>query len=658
VTLFASKTGLFDLDMNSTPPGGEHPLAVVLGADANAYGLVRSLSLGGVRTALANVRRGPAYYSRLPQQRWQLPDPLRAEECAKTLAARLSAWNGPAFIIPTNEPWVHMLDQSRGLLGPGVHLPLARSGVVALILSKSAMSAWCRKNQIPQPLTRVFHPGQDWPAFLSWARKRLPIILKPETKGIGDGGLGFFTADFHTKAGLDKWARSQNPEGPSCTILAQGLISGPGVKLTCWHGYRSLSGAVHMVGITKLRSRPPRLGGCTTAACFHTDEHTQKAALSILEKLDYTGFFDLEFITAPGGGPALFIEINPRPGNPNYAATVMGLNLPLVGLKDHLGSGQAKPRIITNQPGCWLDLSVDPWLVLAGANQNGRGWTLRSWLDSITDRPRVDAYFCKHDPGVFLYACLRLAALGVKGIMGKKPGYEPEISSGEPSPLSNSWQRLKYNTGMLRDYSRSLGYRRMAAASLVTRVKRKLILYYFDLREPLPELEPLPGLHSRKVQPKDLGLLLAINPALNVGKVKRLLADGGDGRIFFLDQTPVLYLWLARGAVPLEYLRATLHLDENMIIHQSTFTRREYRRRGVFSQSRIQTMRLEREQGLRYSLSGIAWWNSASMRAIEDKCRMQPLGAATCWGAGPFTKLTTSGKLAVKPGGGLFPDLN
>lgn len=421
------------LDMS---PLGDNPVCVVLGSGANAYGLLRSLGLGGFKTVQADYGHGPASNSRLPVQHWRTPHPIKEESLRNFLVKRLAQLHTELFVIPTDEPWVNFLHRQRVSFADNIHLAIAKPSVVDLVLSKSAMHRWCKHNRFQQPLTNVFYPGESWHAFLDWALGHSPVILKPDTKGIGDGGLGIYTADFQTKNQLLQWAEGIGAAGPACTVLAQGLISGPGAKLTAWHGYRSEQGVVSMAGVTKLRSRTPRLGGCTTAAEYTADASSRDIALRMLEELDYSGFFDLEFIIRPNGEAPLFVELNPRPGNPNFAATAMGLNLPLLALAHMRGGGPQTSEIVTNQPGLWVDMSVDPLLAMTGANSLKKRVSGKAWMLSLGSGPLVDAYFNRKDPMVFVSACARLALLGLK--FGAKKLAKPKRSgiggSKFPSP--------------------------------------------------------------------------------------------------------------------------------------------------------------------------------------------------------------------------------
>ena len=75
--------------------------------------------------------------------------------------------------------------------------------------------------------------------------------------------------------------------------------------------------------------------------------------------------------------------------------------------------GPRTSRIVTDRPGCWVDMISDPFLALSGTTAGGRRWTLRQWLASLRPGPLVDAHANWRDPLVFLAACVRLGLLGL-----------------------------------------------------------------------------------------------------------------------------------------------------------------------------------------------------------------------------------------------------
>jgi len=628
-----------------------------LGSGANAYGLVRSLGEAGMRPVVADDHRGPVFFSRLVAGRWLLPSLTEGAAVAGALAARLARLGAEAFVIPTNEPWVHILNRHRHELGPRLQLPLASPQVVEMTLRKSAMHRWCLRHGVVQPETMVFEPGRDWAALLAWAEARLPVIIKPDTKGLGDEALGFPTAEFHSASQLRRWGREWGLVGPPCTILAQRFLPAPGVSLSAWQGYRSPGGSLFMAGISKLRSRPPRLGGCATAWVFSAGEASRQAAVHILEALDYSGFFDLEFLIRPGGVPPVFIELNPRPGMPNYAATIMGLNLPLLGLAHCRGQGPRTSRIVTGQPGRWVDMISDPVLALSGATAGGRRWTLRQWLASLRPGPLVDAHANWRDPLVFLAACARLLALGIQHAVHQHGPGKGKSGAGDLHRKLGIWARLKHRVKGLRDQVRAIGPVRAALAAVTDIFWRKAFFYQQDLRSPLVAPTPLPGLTWRRIGPDDALVLAAINPAQDSHGMQRRLAQGQTGWVFFLANEPAHCRWEATGTTYLYEMDVALALGPGEVTHVAGYTRYQHRRLGISTFSRALLLATARERGCRRVIVGTPWWNRPSMRSCQEISHLQPLGSLTRYGFGRFVTLRVTGNLALNGQGQLVVKL-
>ncbi|MCB2189918.1 MAG: hypothetical protein KQI62_00040 [Deltaproteobacteria bacterium] len=632
----------------------QQAIPVVLGSGANAYGLVRSLYDAGLRSVVADEHRGPAFFSRLVAGRWLMPPLAQESRVAKALATRLANLGGQAFVIPTNEPWLHILNNSRSELGPNLCLPIAAPEVVDLALRKSAMHRWCSRHGVVQPDTMVFEPGQNWGDFLARAVQWVPVIIKPDTKGLGDQALGFSTAEFHGAQALRQWGGGWHPQGPPCTILAQRFLHGPQVQLSAWQGYRSPNGSLFMVGMSKLRSRPPRLGGCGAAWSYGAGRAGQQAAVDMLQALGYSGFFDLEFLVRSSQEPPVFIELNPRPGMPNYAATSMGLNLPWLALSHCRDQGPPITRIVTNRPGHWVDLCADPLLALTGNVAGGRRWTPGQWLRSLRPGPLVFAHFNWQDPLVFLTAGVRLAALGFQFAVEKSRASKSTSQHRDRPGKPTAWGGLKLRIKGFLDQAGTIGPAKMSFAVALNSFWRKYYFFQQDLQGPFVEPVPIRGLTWRRVQAQDAPLLAEINPAVSDYSVEQRLAKGQIGWLFFLEHKPVHFRWEATGTVFVYALGIPMALGPGDVSHVGGYTKREYRRMGISTFSRALLLAKARDRGYRRMIVGTRWWNRPSLRGCKEKSGLQPIGAAILWQLGPIRKLRTTGELALNHRGELY----
>jgi len=82
-------------------------------------------------------------------------------------------------------------------------------------------------------------------------------------------------------------------------------------------------------------------------------------------------------------------------------------------------------------------------------------------------------------------------------------------------------------------------------------------------------------------------------------------------------------------------------------MHHSGYTRREYRRLGISTFCRTLLLAKARERGCQRVIVAIAGWNWPSLNSCKYRSQLQPLGSVVRWGFGPFTKLWTTGDVAI-----------
>jgi len=379
---------------------GVLPFPVILGSALNAYGLVRSFGEKGINSIVADARFGMASASRYVFQKWRLPTAGPTDASIEALLKYATALNRPLVLVPTNEAWVAAIANRREEFEGQFYVPLPSAETTMMAISKDLMHSWCLKNDIRVPDTMVFQPSQDWQAFIRSAEPYLPVIVKPQRKRIDerDEEIGFSTRVFWTIEDLEYWGGSFGSHGPKSCILYQRFLSGPVTNIVAFHGYRSIYGRIFMAGLTKLRIQPPICGGSTSAAYMRADEEATRAAQDLLEKLHYQGFFDLEFMRDGGDGQLYFIELNPRPGLPNYGATAVGVNFAWEGCADQVGKGAAESRVVDKSNHLWIRLFADFFLYVIVYRAMGLGIRPSDWWRSIRNCRWVDTSLNFRDP--------------------------------------------------------------------------------------------------------------------------------------------------------------------------------------------------------------------------------------------------------------------
>ncbi len=384
--------------------------SVIIGSQVNAYGLLRSLGENGIRCAIACRDSGPAVFSRYVSRRWKLPDDSPTQRSVNKLLEMSESLIKKPILFPTDEAWVVAILDNRRRFEKNFLLPMGTTKTIRLTLTKTRMYQWCLDNDIRAPHTEVFHPGGDWQSYLCLAEDFFPVILKPETKGVGDKALGFVYKEFGSMKDLSGWAQSQGKGGPECGIIFQEVIPGPPRNLYSYQGYRSADGNVFMTAYRKIRQTPPVHGCATAADILYSDEGT-KLAVDLLEKLGFCGFFDLEFKKSDRDDLFYFIELNPRPGMLNYGSTAIGCNLPLAACMDKAAQSYLPEKQGSENKAIWVRLLGDMFLHAFYYRIKGQGTGLREWFRSLHHSKRIYAYFNRDDILVGIMAFMRMVWL-------------------------------------------------------------------------------------------------------------------------------------------------------------------------------------------------------------------------------------------------------
>jgi hypothetical protein len=125
-----------------------------------------------------------------------------------------------------------------------------------------------------------------------------------------------------------------------------------------------------------------------------------------------------------------------------------------------------------------------------------------------------------------------------------------------------------------------------------------------------------------------------VNPLLSVDEVARRRAEGQECDVAWLDGVPVHYRWECRRPTYLPYLHKVFRPLEGDILVGEAFTRDGFRGRGLHWISTLAGLRRAREQGLRRSISLVAWWNAPALHVVGRKAGRRLAGTAGCWHLG------------------------
>ena len=162
---------------------------------------------------------------------------------------------------------------------------------------------------------------------------------------------------------LQEIIETQSPVRSVCSFSVDGQIR-------AWFGY------------DKLRQHPNRFGTGTYLGSVAVDE-LKPVAEAILQKLNYTGLSEIEFIHEPVTQTYRVIEMNPRAWKSVHFATQCGQNLVALYLK-HLAGERVDTGGRYRHGGYWADLATDLPQMLRERKLSGyhRGFFECTWESS------------------------------------------------------------------------------------------------------------------------------------------------------------------------------------------------------------------------------------------------------------------------------------
>lgn len=368
--------------MSNQQPG--LPIALVLAADTNGLGALRSLRAAGIPAwVLAPSPEEIALASRIPLRKL-VSDGNSHEE----LLRALDPVPDGSVLIPTSDSLVNFLETHRERLSRRWKLSLPPVGLGELLIDKAVETA--RVAELGIHLPRTMHPLPASPEELT-STLRLPIIVKPRSFAYSRA-LGRKNVILDSVESVQKLLERLGEQRDA--VVAQEVIPGGDDELwvcNCTFGRdHRLLGAFTF---QRLGTSPAHYGVTSLAVSRHNPEViTQVEALG--RGLGYIGPAMVEFKRDPRDGRYCYLETNPRLGMCNWFDTSAGVNN--VALSYHVALGTESIRAAgAQQEGIrMLDRLDDSW----ARRQEGASWSevLRVWRESRTPRT-IGLYYAPGD---------------------------------------------------------------------------------------------------------------------------------------------------------------------------------------------------------------------------------------------------------------------
>ena len=312
--------------INTTP-------AVVIGADLNGLGVVRSLARGRVPCVVVDTtRQRAAMWSR--HCRKMVVDELHGRSLIDRLLALAKTLDSKPVLILADETAVSTVSEMRDALSGAYRFHLPPRNIVATLQNKARFHEFAEQNELRVPRTIVVRP--DTP-FATLSTLPFPVVVKPaeqQLAGVDDRKRPQQAATLREAEFLCRQLLESVGE-----LVVQEWIDGPdsNICFALFHFGHKPENFEIFAG-RKIASNPAIIGN--TSLCFAAPEVMDSLEPLIAKYLDLTefqGLGSLEFKWDPQ--QRRYVIIGQTVGRTDWQeeiATLSGVNLPLSAYRDEI----------------------------------------------------------------------------------------------------------------------------------------------------------------------------------------------------------------------------------------------------------------------------------------------------------------------------------
>lgn len=366
------------------------PPAVVLGLGINGLGIVRALGYRGVPVIGGYSRDEAGRFSRFLTATFRFDETDFPALLAKLVEIAAGHPGRPVLFVSSDE-LVRFIDENRAALERHYRFNVVPTGLLARIMDKYELYRLAVETGTPMPASFRGATVEELRAALAGAK--YPLIAKPQTRA----ATTFIGGEKNVTVGSLRYLDARfGAAGPVIAdFVFQEIIPIRDEDVYYCAGYYGRDGdLLGLFSARKLRQHPPRVG-VTSFAVSQPLPEVRELAARFLDRVGYTGLFDIEFVRDARDGRYYLIEINPRTHQANIHATDCGVNLPYLCYRD-LTSGPAEVLPVQRSGVHWVALELD----VGSFVRKFRTHELDPfrWAASFL-RARSFAYFSARDPG-------------------------------------------------------------------------------------------------------------------------------------------------------------------------------------------------------------------------------------------------------------------
>jgi D-aspartate ligase len=330
--------------------------AVVVGADINGLGVVRSLARKGVPTWLVDANpTDPTMRTRYPTK--VVVSSLAGRAVIDALIRLRARFDADPVLFLTREETVEAVSSQLDRVASCYRISMPEAGLMNRLMDKVCFQRLAQESGFPIPRAVCFRRVDD---LADIDAPGYPCVLKPAVK------TPRYAARFKKAYKVASRAQLEQLVGEidgAAEMIAQEWIEGGDGQLYFCLQYRAREAgrAVSFTG-RKLRSWPPATGG--TASCVPAPESASELVRltdAFFTAVGYFGIGSMEFKQDARTGRYLMIE--PTVGRTDFQeeiAALNGVNIPYAAYCGELGRS-LRPAVGAAPPAAWAVAPIDRW---------------------------------------------------------------------------------------------------------------------------------------------------------------------------------------------------------------------------------------------------------------------------------------------------------
>lgn len=310
------------------------------GHTVQAYSTIKALHNTGIYvTVFCEKRISYGYASRFADARIKCPALKNNSGVFWNFLRSYLEKHPHHVLIPLFDESADFVNTNRKALEAlGIKVALADKKRYELVRNKASMMAFCKKNKIPHPASVKLSADNLEKAA---AKLGFPSLIKPV---VSSGALGIVYLNSLNDL-VKNFAETSKRYGDA---MLQTFINHSGYYYNAML-FRNHENVFSTTIILKINRYFPTKGG--TGSYSETVEHKEieKLCKETLERLNWTGFADIDFMVDKDTQVPNLIEINPRIPACIHAALVSGINFPQIIVYDALGKQMPEQQFIAHK---------------------------------------------------------------------------------------------------------------------------------------------------------------------------------------------------------------------------------------------------------------------------------------------------------------------